>query len=301
MHKSHGFTLAELLITIAIAAIVGALVATSYRSYQIRSNLDVAATQTTQALQRTQLRAQSGEEVAAWGYDVESGTIFLGTDYATRDAAFDETVPLPSGITVSGITEVYYTPLYGVPSIAGDIILTTSNGDERRITISTGTYAGPPIPPVRFRVLFDRIQNSGNGSAQPTMHVGIESTEYQEGAWVDLTNNGKAIIDNGINLLVPGLAVQRDDGFVRIVAYGGMQSGGKEVVDARIEFDRGIIDHLENEEGDNVGENPFDGNVNNGVGGDEYTLAPDQKSALFQTRVTNAGDTILLFWQPSNP
>ncbi len=114
-------------------------------------------------------------------------------------------------------------------------------------------------------------------------------------ARIPLTSNTLPIIDAGLVLAVNGLSIQRDNGFVRIISYGGLESGGKEVIDATILFDRGYIDHIANEDGEHEGEQPFDGNTNEGVGGDEYTLATDQKSVEFQTRVTNAGDTILIF------
>ena len=114
-------------------------------------------------------------------------------------------------------------------------------------------------------------------------------------ARIPLTSNTLPIIDAGLVLAVNGLSIQRDNGFVRIISYGGLESGGKEVIDATILFDRGYIDHIANEDGEHEGEQPFDGNTNEGVGGDEYTLSTDQKSVEFQTRVTNAGDTILIF------
>jgi|APSaa5957512535_1039671.scaffolds.fasta_scaffold25943_3 hypothetical protein len=50
------------------------------------------------------------------GYHSETGTLFLGTEYDTRDTSFDENIEVPSSVVVSGILEVYFTTLYGVPS-----------------------------------------------------------------------------------------------------------------------------------------------------------------------------------------
>ena len=297
----RGFTFTELLITLGIVAAVSAAVIPAYRIYMIRSDLDIAYEQTKQMLRRAQLKSQTGEEASAWGVKSDTGTIFKGHDYASRDIAKDEVIAVPAGITVTGLTELYYSPLYGLPSAVGDIVFTAVNGDQKIITVRSDTLSGPPIPPVRFKVRFDRIQNSGNGSAENKVFVGPNATLYEEGAWINLTDNALPIIDDGMVLNVNGLSVERENGFVRIVEHGGLDSGGKEVIDATIQFDRGYIDSIANEEGEHEGEQPFDGNVNNGVGGDEYTLAADQKSVLFQTRSTNAGDTILIYWKGGNP
>ena len=300
MHRS-GFSFVELLITISILAVVGVAIIPSYRNYQIKSDLNLAAEQAEQILRRAQFIAQSGEEASAWGYRADSGTLFIGTDFASRDAGFDEVIAVPPSVTVSGLLEVHFTPVFGLPSAVGDIVFTALNGEQRIVKVRGNTLSGPPVPPVQFKVRFDRIKNSGNGAALNKVYVGEAAQLFEEGVWIPLTNNALPIIDDGLVLAVNGLSIQRQNGFVRIVAYGGLESGGKEVIDSTIQFDRGYIDHIENEPGDHEGEQPFDGNTNEGVGGDEYTLAVDQESVEFKTRVTNAGDTLLIFWQAGTP
>jgi len=295
-HTLRGVSLPEVLVSVAILAVLGAAIIPSYRSYQLRSDVNLAAQQAEHLVHRAQLLAQSGSESSAWGYHAETGVIFLGEDYANRDASYDEQIAVPSSVIVSGIIEVYFTALYGVPSISGEIVFSAEDGYERTVVIDSGTLAGPPVPPVQMKVHFDRIKNSGNGSVENRVYVGKDAKIYEEDVWIPLTQNGFPILDSSIVIDVNGLSMQRENGFVRLIAYGGLESGGKEVVDATITIDRGDIDHIENEEGEHEGEQPFDGNTNEGVGGDEYTLASDNKSVEFQTRVTNAGDTILIFW-----
>lgn len=299
--KLSGFTLSEALLSLAVIAVVGGMLIPMYRKYKIRSDLSLAVMQTRQMLRSAQLRSQTGDRSSEWGVRADAGVLFLGTGYVLRDPGFDDAFEVPGSVAVSGLTEVYYSKIYGLPSVTGEIVFTSINGEQRRIEIRTDTLSGPPVPPVQFMIRFDRIKNSGNGSANNKVFVGTDAVEYDEGVWIPLTNNEIPIIDDGIQLAVNGLAAQRDDGFVRIVSYGGLESGGKEVIDATIQLNNGYIDRIANEPGDNEGEQPFDGNVNEGVGGDEYILASDQRSTEFKTRVTNAGDTILIFWQGGNP
>lgn len=297
----RGFTVSEGLIVLAIVAVLAGALIPLYRTYKIRTDLGLAVEQTQQMLHMAQLRSQTGDRASNWGVRADEGVLFLGSGFTLRDSAFDEVFTVPESVSVSGLTEVYYSQLYGVPSAVGDIVFTALNGERRTITIASNTLSGPPVPPVQFSVHFDRIKNSGNGSAENAVYVGESAVRYEEDTWIPLTSNEIHIIDSGIELAVTGLSAQRESGFFRVVAYGGLESGGKEVVDAVIRIDNGYIDRIENEDGDNEGEQPFDGNENEGVGGDEYTLSADKRSVEFKTRVTNAGDTILIFWKGGNP
>ena len=120
---------------------------------------------------------------------------------------------------------------------------------------------------------------------------------FTEGEWIPLTDEDGIIIDEDLLLDAPGLAVERGDGFIRVMAYGHLDSGGKEVVDVHIVFDGALIDHVENDLGDHETENPFDGQSNEGVGGDEVTVDDNKNSIFFESRVTNTGDSILIYWK----
>ena len=131
-----GFTAIETLLTLGIIAITAGMSVPMYQNYQIRSNLDLAVAQTLHNLASAQLKSQSGEEDGQWGVSIEEGTVFMGENYVTRDEDFDDTISLPIGISVFGITEVMYSRIDGIPSPAGEIILEAANGERRIITIS---------------------------------------------------------------------------------------------------------------------------------------------------------------------
>lgn len=131
----RGFTLPEVLLVIAILAVLGGVSVPMYRDFQIRSDLDSSTEQVTQGLARARLKAQAGEQDSAWGFYVPAGVLFRGTSYQDRDPVQDETYPMPSTITFSGPTEISYSKLTGVPSQTGAITLTTINTEQRTILI----------------------------------------------------------------------------------------------------------------------------------------------------------------------
>ncbi|MEI8229599.1 MAG: hypothetical protein WCG83_00490 [Candidatus Peregrinibacteria bacterium] len=152
--KRSGFTAVETLLTIGIIAVTSGIIAPLYRSYVVRSDLGIAVEQTMQALSRSQILSRSGLENATWGFAVAEGVLFSGDGYPVRDVEFDESYPLPKSIRVSGLTEVTFQRVTGIPNQTGDIIFTSNWSLEQRIlTVSAdGTVVAsglipPPITP----------------------------------------------------------------------------------------------------------------------------------------------------------
>ena len=130
-----GFTVIELMMVISIIAITAGMSVPLYRNYLIRNDLNIVTEQTVQALGRAQLLSQSGQDGGSWGFYAPTGTLYRGTTYALRTTTFDESYPLPSTITISGLTDVSFAELTGRPSSTGTIILTALNGEQRTVNI----------------------------------------------------------------------------------------------------------------------------------------------------------------------
>ena len=274
-------------------------------------------------INRARLLSQAGTDDSNWGIHASSGILFKGTSFVNRDRDFDEFYPFASTITFSGIDEVFFSQLYGEPNITGTITLTALSGDTRRIAVEK-TLGGSetiiiPGEDVRMRIDFAYIKNNGNGSAEAASYVGPNAVRYEDGAWIPIVTDGQVHVDGSIYVGATGLAVERGNGFVRIMAHGDLGNGdddddddddcdddddddddcgkgGKEIVDAYITFEHASVDRVENDYGSNECEQPFNGVVNNGVGGDEVTQ-PNERQVFFQTRVTNYGDSILIYWE----
>jgi hypothetical protein len=294
--RKPGFTIIEILLTFGILTIVAGASIPLYHNYQVRSDLGVAEDVVLQGIYRARVLTQTGQEDDVWSYNIGSGVVFKGTNYVGRDTAYDELFVVPESVIISGVASISFSRVYGVPSPTGDVVLTSLNDEKRYIPIRAySALAGDAIPPVQFKVQFDRIKNTGQGNFGAMVFVGTGAMQYAEGVWIPLTEDGVAITDASYVLDQEGFSIQRQSGFIRITTYGGL-SGGKEIVDARIMFDRGIATSVDNDIGDYETEQPFNLVVNDGVGGDEVTTAVDGSSVYFQTRSTNNGDSILINW-----
>lgn len=135
---SKGFTLLELLLSVAIISLLTALSLPVYRTLVKKNDLDIAAGTVVSSLRRAQILSQAVDGDTTWGVKIQSGSIvvFKGTNYTARDPSYDEIFDLATSITPSGTTEYVFSKLIGLPQITGTATLTTEN-DARTITINT--------------------------------------------------------------------------------------------------------------------------------------------------------------------
>ena len=156
--SKEGFTLLEVLMSVAIIGILAGVSIPVYRSLQIRSDLDIAVSILINNLRRAQVLSQANQGGFEWGVNVSPGfaTLFGGESFALRNPDFDEVFQISDTIALSGIDEVVFSRLLGDPINGGDIILTALSGDTRTITINlkgsisydlsvppAGDWAGP--------------------------------------------------------------------------------------------------------------------------------------------------------------
>lgn len=138
MRASAGFTILELLLSVALIAAVFAFSAPVYQTFQVKTDLDLVANTALQSFRQAQTFAEAALGDSAWGVELHSGTltVFKGSSYATRDTGFDETFDIPTTISPSGMSEVVFTKFTGAPSVTGTLTLTSSTTETRTITIN---------------------------------------------------------------------------------------------------------------------------------------------------------------------
>lgn len=137
LRRSLGFTLLEVMLAIAVIAILAGLSLPVFRTMLTKNDLDIAVITTAQTLRRAQILSQAVDGDTSWGVKVQSDTItlFKGTSFASRDSAYDETFELPTSISISGTTEIVYVKFTGLPQTTGSAIFSTDS-DTKTITIN---------------------------------------------------------------------------------------------------------------------------------------------------------------------
>lgn len=119
----QGFTLIELLLVIIIVALVLVLTIPLAISFYKNQQLNTTVEEVLQSLRRAQLKAMSQADYS-FGVYLGSGktgqyVLFRGDSFATRDQ--EEIFDCPDDISFSGISEVIFSRLAGIPSVTGNI------------------------------------------------------------------------------------------------------------------------------------------------------------------------------------
>lgn len=138
MSRQTGFTLIELLLSVAMISIIAGISLPVYVSFQTRNELATTSSAVVEMLRRAQNYARTGVNDSQWGVAVASSTttLFKGSSYASRDTSYDEVLTLAGSLTASGLGEVVFAELTGVPSTTGTITLTSSTNDTDVLTLN---------------------------------------------------------------------------------------------------------------------------------------------------------------------
>jgi len=133
-----GFTLIEVIIVIAIIGILAGVSFPFYNAILAKNNLAVASSSLAQSYRRAQALSQAVEQDANWGVKIQTGaiTVFTGTDYTSRDTAYDEDLNISDSLIITGLNEVVFTKLYGLPETTGTTTLETPTGEQNTVTIN---------------------------------------------------------------------------------------------------------------------------------------------------------------------
>lgn len=137
-NQNSGFTLIEILLSIAIIAAITGFGLPVYRAVMVRNDLDIGATILVQTARRAQILSQASLGDSNWGISIQSGkiTLFKGTSFLARDITYDEVYDLSTSLTPTGTTEIVYTKFTGVPQTTGNITLTSNTNETKTITIN---------------------------------------------------------------------------------------------------------------------------------------------------------------------
>lgn len=139
LKRGTGFTLVEIIIVLAVMALILAISAPVYRRSQMKNDLETGGAVIVQSLRRAQILSQAVAGDSDWGVDIKKSqiTLFKGSSYLARDFSFDETYDLPSSLDVSGLSELVFNKFSGLPQANGTITLKIDDNEIKNITINS--------------------------------------------------------------------------------------------------------------------------------------------------------------------
>lgn len=132
-----GFTLIEVLLTIAIMVLLLGLSLPVYQLLNVRSDLENAAFSIVQTARRAQALSEGVSQDSAWGVKVQTGsvTLYKGPGFASREQSADEQTALAPEVIASGLDDVNFAKVTGTTSNSGTISLSTRL-ENKNITVN---------------------------------------------------------------------------------------------------------------------------------------------------------------------
>ena len=136
-----GFTVIEILISVAVIAIIVLIIVSGIASFRRSADLNHASDGILAQFREARRRTVESRDASQWGMHIESSrtTLFKGATYSAG-AADNEVFALPNTITASGLADVVFKRISGDTDNSGTLILTLGS-NTRVITIrSSGLF-----------------------------------------------------------------------------------------------------------------------------------------------------------------
>lgn len=129
-----------------VIGIIGLLVSIStvgFSKFRSHENLKIGQSGVLEGIRRAQLSAREGKGDSVWGVELSANqiTVFKGANYAGRDTLYDQSLGMPAGVVMSGLTEIVFDKLTGNTTNTGTITLTNSVGTSDIVINGKGTLS----------------------------------------------------------------------------------------------------------------------------------------------------------------
>ncbi|MEM4266711.1 MAG: hypothetical protein QW404_01495, partial [Candidatus Nanoarchaeia archaeon] len=146
------------------------------------------------------------------------------------------------------------------------------------------------------------FMNASGGNMGPRVYVGTTQLQFNDSEPIPLSQNGQFVVDAGYVENVPGIALQRQDGALRFLLFGGSRTI-KEIVGAEIILENAKIVNFSNDNGRAVTspkqlnklENQGNGNYAWGGNNDEVFWSNGSSNATWYSAVYYDNDGFYLY------
>lgn len=139
----RGFTLVEIIVSLSIISLLAGMTFYSYKNLQVNNDFFYSQQIIIKALRRAQFSSQAVYHDDAWGVHLngQQVIIFKGSDFNNRLVDFDEKFTLPKNIILSGLEDIKFNKFDGLPSSAGEIMISYLNETKTIVINQKGTIS----------------------------------------------------------------------------------------------------------------------------------------------------------------
>lgn len=132
MEETAGFTLIEVMLVMALLAILAGLSSPFYGRFIFSQEVSVVRDELQGSFAKAQMYSMTGKDNSLWGVALSNGkiTLFQGNSFAGRNQSVDESYVVHSRVTITGLTEVVFAHATGRPSVSPTITLSGNGSTE---------------------------------------------------------------------------------------------------------------------------------------------------------------------------
>jgi prepilin-type N-terminal cleavage/methylation domain-containing protein len=136
----YGFTLVEVVVTLALVSIIGALSVSGFVQYKQSVTFESIEQTLEYALRRANHLSSVEAQNTSWGVFVEETavTVFMGDSYATRTTDSDEILDLAEEISIVADQEIVFNQGSGLPTSPAHFELVSNDSITLISVLSTG-------------------------------------------------------------------------------------------------------------------------------------------------------------------
>ncbi len=136
-NNKNGFTLVELILTIALMVTSMAIAAPVFQSFLFQNQVELALDSSVRAVRYAQLLSTESTENSGWSVNFQPSviTVYLGNDFNLRDPVYDITFSVDSSIALSGLANISFTAISGTTTNTGNITV-SKNSESKSFSIN---------------------------------------------------------------------------------------------------------------------------------------------------------------------